>query len=291
MMVAASSRSHADPNLDVYNAPEVVAHYGALQYLSPAEKLLFERYLQPGNAILDLGVGGGRTTAYLTSIASRYVGLDYASEMIEACRRKFPDIPFVVADATSLTMFTEASFDAVVMAFNGFDYVMPDTSRRAALSEIRRVLKVGGIFIFSSHNPKAIWQRPSWNQQRIDALAERIAGSRHVLPIVRGVLSAGRIAVALVTAVAQFLRRIPRAVIHRAFWLGEGYIHDVAHGGLMTHCAVPRKVERELHVAGFELLEVLGDDYPKRSHILVTPWYYYVFKSNPSADERSGTTA
>src|SRR4030095_880115 len=117
MMATASSRSHADPNLQVYNTPEVVAHYGALQYLSPAEKLLFERYLQPGNAILDLGVGGGRTTPYLNSIASRYVGVDYASEMVEVCRRKFPEIPFVVADATSLTMFADASFDAVVMAF------------------------------------------------------------------------------------------------------------------------------------------------------------------------------
>jgi SAM-dependent methyltransferase len=212
--------------------------------------------------------------------------------MVEVCRRKFPEIPFVLADATSLTMFAEASFDAVVMAFNGFDYVMPGASRQAALSEIRRVLNVGGVFIFSSHNPRAIWQRPSWNPQRVEALAKRVAGSRPlVLAVVRGVLSVARIALALVITVAQSLRRLFRALVRRAFWLGEGYMHDVAHGGLMTHYAAPRNVERELHTAGFELLEVLGDDYPKRSHVFVTPWYYYVFKTSPLAAKRSEMTA
>jgi len=287
-----ASRSQTDPNLSVYNAPEVAAHYGALQYLSPAERLLFERYLQSGNAILDLGVGGGRTTPYLNSIASRYTGVDYASEMVEVCRRKFPEIPFVVADATNLKMFADASFDAIVMAFNGFDYVMPDTSRRVALSEMRRVLRIGGLFIFSSHNPRAILQRPSWNQQRIEALASRIAGSSQLfLKVGRAVLSGARIAVALVTAFGQSVRRLFRAVVHRAFWLGHGYMHDAAHGGLMTHYAVPHQVERELQSGGFELLEVLGDDYPKRSHVFVTPWYYYVFKSKPLAGQGSEKTA
>jgi SAM-dependent methyltransferase len=178
------------------------------------------------------------------------------------------------------------------MAFNGFDYVMPDSSRRAALSEVRRVLKVGGVFIFSSHNPRAVWQRPSWNTQRVGALAERIAGSRRpLLAIVQGVISWGRIALALVAGFAQSARRFPRAVVHRAFWLGEGYMHDGAHGGLMTRYAVPRKIQRELHIGGFELLEVLGDDYPKRSHVLVTPWYYYVFKSNHRPAKQSETSA
>ena len=54
-----------DPNLPVYNRSEVAAHYASLDYLSPCEKALFDEFLKEGDAILDLGVGGGRTTGLL----------------------------------------------------------------------------------------------------------------------------------------------------------------------------------------------------------------------------------
>ena len=69
-------------NLQTYDAPEVAAHYAALDYLTPCERVLFETYVRSGSAILDLGVGGGRTTAYLANRASRDVGVDYAPAMV-----------------------------------------------------------------------------------------------------------------------------------------------------------------------------------------------------------------
>ena len=59
-----------DTNLETYDAPEVAAHYAALDYLTPCERMLLAAYTPQGDAILDLGVSGGRTTAYLTSRAS-----------------------------------------------------------------------------------------------------------------------------------------------------------------------------------------------------------------------------
>ena len=81
-------------NLEVYRKPEVVSHYASLDYLTACERLLFDTYLAPGMAILDLGVGGGRTTPYLSQKASRYVGVDYSEEMIRLCRDKFPQLEF-----------------------------------------------------------------------------------------------------------------------------------------------------------------------------------------------------
>ncbi len=130
-----------DPNLPVYNSRAVAAHYAALNYLSPCEQKLFDIYLQPGMDILDLGVGGGRTTTYLSSIARRYVGVDYAPEMIEACRAKYPRLEFHTADAADLSMFPNSSFDAVVFAFNGIDYIIPDENRAKCLQECGRILK------------------------------------------------------------------------------------------------------------------------------------------------------
>src|SRR5262249_13250127 len=90
-------------NLQTYQAQQVADHYAALDYLTPCERLLFENYIPQGGEILDLGVGGGRTTKFLSDRASRYLGVDYSQPMIDACRRKFPKLEFVVADAADLS--------------------------------------------------------------------------------------------------------------------------------------------------------------------------------------------
>lgn len=276
-----------DPNLFTYNAPEVTAYYAALNYLTPCERLLFDAYLRPGMAILDLGVGGGRTTPYLSSVAERYVGADYASEMIAACRQKFPRLQFETLNATDLSTFSPSTFDAVVMAFNGMDYVIPDESRLRALQEICRVLRPDGVLIFSSHNPRSIFVRASWDAQRVAKVAKKIVGNDSILfrPLLWGFTGA-RAMVAVVQAVARSLGRMARRVPTSAFWRGEGYLTDPAHGGLRTHLSTPEKVERELGGAGFRVLQVLGDDYPHVGRRYVTDWYYYVFAKSGSDREK-----
>ena len=267
-----------DPNIHTYNSPEIANYYAALDYLTPCERLLFDEYLRPGMDILDLGVGGGRTSAYLSSIAKRYVGADYAPEMVAACRKKFPRLEFETAGASDLSKFTSSSFDAVVMAFNVIDYVSSDEARHRALREIRRVLKPEGILIFSTHNPRAIWVRVTWNPQRVRNLAESIVGKDSIfrLPLLQS-LTALRVMVAALQSVLRSLNRAAKRLPRRVFWRGEGYGMDSAHGGLKTHFAIPRIVDQELGEVGFRLLRVVGDDCPRVSHPYITDWYYYVF--------------
>jgi ubiquinone/menaquinone biosynthesis C-methylase UbiE len=268
-----------DPNLPVYNRSEVAAHYASLDYLSPCEKALFDEFLKKGDAILDLGVGGGRTTPHLSRLASRYVGVDYAANMVAACQQKFPQLEFLVADATNLAMLGGGTFDSVVMAFNGIDALVPDEARRRCLAEIRRVLKNGGVLIFSSHNPRAIFLRPGWNPKRIEAVAQMLAGQRNwLLGPARFLLLWLRVAVALVRSALDSALRLSRRVWRRAFWSGDGYILDPAHGGVLTHYAVPDRVIAEVEQQGFQFLRLAGDDYPRRSGVYVTDWYYYVFR-------------
>lgn len=114
-----------DFNLRIYSRPEVVARYGALNQLTDCERYLFRTYLNHDMRILDLGVGGGRTTPYLSSLSRNYVGVDYSQEMIRVCRKKFPGKRFIVLDASDLSSFEDSSFDAVVFSFNGLDYLHP----------------------------------------------------------------------------------------------------------------------------------------------------------------------
>ena len=58
-----------DSCLRVYNDPGIVAYYDRERDLHQSERLLFETYLRKGMAILDIGVGAGRTTPHLSALA------------------------------------------------------------------------------------------------------------------------------------------------------------------------------------------------------------------------------
>lgn len=265
-------------NLQTYNTPEVASHYASLEYLTSCERLLFGSYIKPGSVILDLGVGGGRTTPYLANRASHYVGVDYASAMIKACQARFPRLEFKVADASELSVFQDRSFDAVVFAFNGIDYVLPDESRRRCLKHIQRVLKSGGCVIFSSHNARAILVRPSWNRERLRRIARRLSGGSGLLcslllcalTVMRAIMAVGR---SVISSSSRMWRRIPTS----AFWRGEGNLVDSAHGGLFTHCWIPERMISEMDGLHFRVERVLGNEYPQTGHQYTTDWYYYVF--------------
>jgi ubiquinone/menaquinone biosynthesis C-methylase UbiE len=273
-----SARQGAD-NLRVYSAPEVASHYAALDYLTPCEKFLFSTYLKPGAAILDVGVGGGRTTPYLASTASRYAGLDYSEKMIRLCRERFPQLEFLVSDASDLVTFEDASFDAVIMAFNVLDYVLPAEKRRQCLRECRRVLRPQGLFIFSSHNPRAVLIYPAWDRDRLLVLGRKwVSEASGFLPAAILVLTVAKWLHSWLRAAAGSAVRVIRRCFKLAFWHGEGCLVDPVHGGLVTHYWIPARAVAELEQCGFHMVRCMGDDYPRASRLWMTDWYYYVFQ-------------
>ena len=131
----------------------VFTEYLTEKRIHPSEALLFLKYSQAvlGKRILDLGCGGGRTSQVLRQAASHYVGIDSCEQMIELCRRQYLDTEFHVCSSEDLHIFPDASFDVVLFSFNGID-CMGHGQRLQSFQETRRVLKNGGLYIFSSHN-------------------------------------------------------------------------------------------------------------------------------------------
>ena len=105
--------------------------------------------------MLDLGVGGGRTTLHFAPLVKEYVGVDYSEPMIKLCRERFPQYVFKAVDARNMALFHRAKFDFILFSHNGLDYV-PHADRRSIMMEISRVLKPHGIFAFSTHNIKSV---------------------------------------------------------------------------------------------------------------------------------------
>jgi len=270
-----------ETNLAIYAKPEIAEIYAGMTFLAASEQALFEKYLRPQLSILDLGVGGGRTTPSLSHLASYYVGVDYSEAMVQACRRKFPDLRFEVRDAADLSSFADSSFDAVVFSYNGLDYLAPDCKRHDCLRECYRVLRDEGILIFSSHNPRSLFLGLGWDQQRLNTLANKLMGGVPPLSYVaRAALTCVRAGWGLLRSGARAIPRASRRLPKRTFWRGEGYLIDPSHGGLLTHCGVPARVVEELASFRFKLLQILPEDYPRKGGLYSTRWYYYAFSKN-----------
>src|SRR6202035_763103 len=104
-----------------------------------------------GKRLLDIGIGGGRTTPFLLEISTDYTGIDYSAPLVDRAKEKFKLDSIFQCDVRDMRRFADETFDFVLFSFNGLDYVSHQ-GRLKALAEIHRVLKSGGIFMFSSHN-------------------------------------------------------------------------------------------------------------------------------------------
>ncbi|PYP88407.1 MAG: hypothetical protein DMF61_07390 [Blastocatellia bacterium AA13] len=142
-----------DANREFYETPGVPEMFGSDAGLFPAEEMILT-YLKNelrNQPILDIGVGGGRTTPHLLRISGDYVGIDYSEIMIRLCRARMPEVAFEVCDARDLSRFESDRFAAVFFSWNGIDSVSPE-DRGRVLREVNRVLRRDGAFVFSAHN-------------------------------------------------------------------------------------------------------------------------------------------
>jgi SAM-dependent methyltransferase len=153
-----------DVNRDVYFSPRVYRKYLSTQ-LTPAETACLLKY-QPyifQRAVLDIGVGAGRTSRYLAPLARRYEALDYSPVMVNYVGKVMPEISIRQADFRDLRIFEDGSFGFLFATDNVID-ALSHEDRLRAFREAYRLLVPGGLLAFSSHNIryKNAFSAPRW---------------------------------------------------------------------------------------------------------------------------------
>jgi demethylmenaquinone methyltransferase / 2-methoxy-6-polyprenyl-1,4-benzoquinol methylase len=102
-------------------------------------RITAEAVVRPGERVLDACCGTGDLAIACARAGGRVTGLDFSPRMLDRARQKAPELDWVAGDLLALP-FGDGSFDAATVGFGVRN--VEDLDR--ALSELRRVLRVGG---------------------------------------------------------------------------------------------------------------------------------------------------
>lgn len=105
--------------------------------------------LSKDSLILEPGAGNGEFTRRIATSGATIIGVEIASRQVELANQRlkeFPNTRIMAGDINRLD-FADGAFDAVVG-----NSVLHHVDLKAALPEMRRVLKPGGAFFFTEPN-------------------------------------------------------------------------------------------------------------------------------------------
>jgi SAM-dependent methyltransferase len=260
-------------NRQAFQRRGVLRHFGLVSgWLEPGERaaILMVAEAVRGKAILDVGVGGGRTAPLLNEISTDYRGIDFAPAMVAVARKRFPDFDFREMDARHLD-FCDGSFSLAVFSYNGIDAV-DLAGRRAIMREVHRVLHPAGYFVFSSLNRNGREWLPRWpNWEVYDG-----AGLRPLRLL--------RATAKLLLSGANRLRWLHRRRDFGDAAIGSLAAHDFS---LVTMFTAPSATQRQLAEAGFAVEAMLDPDGrelpPQDWHDTRSPWYHVIARKTDAS--------
>jgi SAM-dependent methyltransferase len=137
-------------NKDLYSGVESSIWLDRSQ-LFPAEEYLIKKYLNPNLSLVEAGVSGGRILLKMQEQGfTDLAGFDYLPELIDQAIARNPErtIDFQVQDAIDLA-YPDSSFDQIVYLQQIICVIESQENRLKAVEESYRILKQGGIGLFS----------------------------------------------------------------------------------------------------------------------------------------------
>lgn len=143
-------------------------------------EFLTQRFLKPGRMV-DLGCGTGRLVVPFAERGFDVTGVDLSDNMLRVCDQKRSDLRLSFAlqkaNICDLSALESESFDYSVCMFSTLGMVVGVENRSAALREIHRITKPGGLFAFHLHNKWFNIFDPQGRQWLLSDFTRRIQGA------------------------------------------------------------------------------------------------------------------
>ncbi len=113
-----------------------------------------EKYIKPGNKILDIGAGAGEYSLYFAEKGYDVSAIELAEKNINSFRKKIKhthSIELIQGNAVDLSRYPDNSFD-IVMLFGPLYHLHEEKDRQKCIQEAKRVCKSNGTMFFSFIN-------------------------------------------------------------------------------------------------------------------------------------------
>jgi len=137
-------------NKTIYGTSEF-SNWSDRKGLLPEEKILIDKFFKKELSTVEAGVAGGRILFALHSMGFESLsGFDFVEEFIDSAikKDKTDSISFTVQDASNLN-YTDNSFEQAVYFQQIICFIEDEEKRLSALKECYRILKPGGVVLFS----------------------------------------------------------------------------------------------------------------------------------------------
>ncbi len=160
-------------NNSKWNNQKIIKWYISRKHIQNGEKKILELvdFLNI-KTMLDIGVGGGRTSMYFLNLVESYLGIDIVPDFIDTLQKKYSQKQFKCMNVLDITNL-EKTYDFILFSHNGIDNLLTLEEYTKALDNMYKVCNQNGYVCFSSHN---IWKI---NQNNDFALIEcDVVGTR-----------------------------------------------------------------------------------------------------------------
>jgi ubiquinone/menaquinone biosynthesis C-methylase UbiE len=115
--------------------------------------------------VCDMGCGPGQIARYLQSRGTEVCGVDLSPEMVRLASKLNPGINFRQGDMSALKEVEDNSYGGVAAFYSIVN--LPRRSVAAALRELRRVLRPGGVLLLAFHVGEETRHLDEWLGEKV----------------------------------------------------------------------------------------------------------------------------
>lgn len=136
---------------EIFNEDRRLNHSQAARVEFLTTTKYIEKYLKPGDKILDIGAGAGEYSLYFAENGYEINALELSPNNIKAFERKILDkhnIKLRQGNALDLSCYEDKSFD-IVLLFGPLYHLHSEADRQKCIAEAKRVCKDDGYLFFA----------------------------------------------------------------------------------------------------------------------------------------------